>query len=538
MTLKNDLLSKGYFPDNLPVAYFSTEIATYFANHPTQNFLSRPREAVRAASYNCSKRGVTRRTFSVIHPVTAHDLSEFANARWDSISEFLNQDPNSLSIPRHTPDGERAIEISSHGELETVRLNRLSQYRFIAVTDISRFYHSIYTHSIPWAFHGKAQAKADRNARSAQVFLNRADQILQLGQDGQTIGIPVGPDTSRIFAEIVSNAIDTMFRERCDVTDYALLRHVDDVWIGTNSYVDAERALWRYREAIREYELDINENKTRIYSEDFRYSDTWPADIASRFESAIGLAEQRSSERIRASFEYAFSLATRENDEGILKYVIRYLDQSELQWRDWETIEPFLKRAAIHFGHTIDFVVQVIVWRQLTHEDLDIHAWSQILRPFLDRQARLGNDSEVCWAIYACIRLEIAIDLDTANRIVDNCGAMPILALLSCVEINLVDRQVFDRAGEAIALENASGTKWPIILQWISRQWPNYRQLNIENELVEGLSNRNVSIFDHTRLPGSFSDLEIGAFPTVERAIESRSSLYDTDTPDQDFGDF
>lgn len=470
---------------------------------------------------------MTRRTFSAIHPETAHDLAIFTDQHWSEISEFFKRSAFSLSTPKHIEDADRAIVINSHSELERIRLSRLSQYRYIAKTDISRFYHSIYTHSIPWAFHGKAQAKADRNPKSAGTFCNSVDFIFRCGQDGQTIGIPVGPDASRIFAEIISTAIDIEFQRRHESKGCTVLRHVDDVWIGANSHADAERALWRYREAIREFELDINESKTRIYSDDFRYSDGWPTEISAQFEFAISSSPQRAPERLRSAFEHAFSLAVKGGDDGVLKYAIRHLDQSDLQWKHWGAVEPFLKRAAVHFGHTLDYIARVIVWRHLSRGDLDKSAWASILGEIIDRHGRLGNDSEVCWTIFVCMRLEIKINTEIANHIIDNCGALSILSLLNCVDLGLVEQSVFVRAFERLTMENASGPYWPVILEWSVRGWPDHKRLNIENDLISDLIKNEVTLFNTKRLPAVFSDVDESKFGAIAEAIEHRVSVYD-----------
>ena len=44
------------------------------------------------------------------------------------------------------------------GELPKLRPRRWRGARYILKTDISQFYPSVYTHSIPWALHGKAIA--------------------------------------------------------------------------------------------------------------------------------------------------------------------------------------------------------------------------------------------------------------------------------------------------------------------------------------------------------------------------------------------
>lgn len=534
LKLKDDLLRKGYFPENMPPSFNSEGIADFFRDHPPGNFFCFSGKPVKAAIYNASKRGMTRRVFSVVHPVSAYDMAEFTSKNWNKLNEFFDKNKSSLSVPRHTPDGDRALEISSHGDLEATRLTKLSRYRFISKTDISRFYHSIYTHSIPWAFHGRVDAKQDRNPKSSKIFFNKVDKILRNGQDDQTIGIPVGPDVSRVIAETVCTAIDLKFQDRCDVDDYSVIRHVDDVWIGTNSHVDAERVLWRYREAIREYELDINESKTKIYAENFRFSDGWPTEIAAQLDFAIDSPSRRVPERLRTAFEHAFSFATDRSDDGVLRYAIRYLDQSDLQWRFWETVEPLLQRSAVHFGHTMDYVARVIVWRQLTRDDVDIEAWKSILSNILDKQGKLGNDSEVCWAVYTCIRLKIKIPTEAALNIIENCGAMSIISILNCIDLDLVDRSIFSDARDLLFSETANGPYWPVLMEWISRDWPQYGEITTGHDLIEEISKNKVVMFDVEKLPKVFEGLEEDNLNEATEAIESRISNYEAETDEGD----
>jgi len=53
------------------------------------------------------------------------------------------------------------------------------------VADISEFYPSIYTHTIPWAFHGKAFANA--NIGNSALIENELDRLTRVGQEGQTV---------------------------------------------------------------------------------------------------------------------------------------------------------------------------------------------------------------------------------------------------------------------------------------------------------------------------------------------------------------
>jgi hypothetical protein len=77
--------------------------------------------------------------------------------------------------------------------------------------DVRAFFHSIYTHAIAWAIHGKEVAKQQRGTA---LYGNLIDLLCRNAQDGQTIGLPVGPDTSRLIAEIVAAAMDVQLQGR------------------------------------------------------------------------------------------------------------------------------------------------------------------------------------------------------------------------------------------------------------------------------------------------------------------------------------
>jgi hypothetical protein len=532
MNLKRDLLTKGYLPENLPPT-FRTEALGDYLNKRTE-WLTQKDAVTRATLYNASKRGLTRRAFSFIHPSTSHDLAEFISSRRGELDPVIKNSPFSLSAPRHTPLGDRALAIASYSELEDQRLTRLARYRFVARTDISRFYHSIYTHSIPWALHGKAPSKSDRRVNSSSVYGNRLDRILQQGQDGQTIGIPVGPDASRYVAEIIGVAIDNEFIKRNGTDQCSLLRHVDDVWIGADSHHEAESYLAKYREAIRHFELDINEAKTKIYASDFQYSDSWPTEIDSRIENAVNATNRRIPERIRSALEYAFSMTVLNEDDGVLKYTLRYIDRTDILSEHWSTVEPFLMRAVTHYSHTVDYVARMLVWRHLARDDLDIQKWSMVLHPLLNRHALLGNDAEVCWATYAALRLGIKIPLYVAEAAVKNCSALSVVAMLSAADSGMTDKAIFDTAVETMADESGSGGHWPLLLEWKIRKWPQHDQLNIKNALINDIATSGISIFDENRLPAVFDDFDENEFAKVSHAIEKRSSQYDDEDDEED----
>jgi hypothetical protein len=208
-----------------------------------------------------------------------------------------------------------------------------------------------------------------------------------------------------------------------------------------------------------------------------------------------------------------------------------YIDRHTDGWENWVIVEPFLKRCVVHFGHTVDYVSRVLVWRHLAKGDLDTAVWGDILAAIIDRHGRIGNDSEVCWAEYASAILGYEIAAESANHIVRNCGALSIVSILNCVEEGLTGLSVFASARERMRLESANGAFWPVILEWKSRQWRGHKHVNVGNDVIDSLVSREALLFDITRLPLVFKDIGKEDFDVVENAIEDRPSMYDDDAP-------
>ena len=83
------------------------------------------------------------------------------------------------------------------GERERLRPRDWRGRRCVVRTDVTQFYSSLYTHSIPWALEGKPAAKQNIGKNTGP---NRLDKALQGMMDGQTMGVPIGPDTSFLAA--------------------------------------------------------------------------------------------------------------------------------------------------------------------------------------------------------------------------------------------------------------------------------------------------------------------------------------------------
>lgn len=140
------------------------------------------------------------------------------------------------------------------------------QYSQFCSMDISKCFDSIYTHSIAWAIKTKEYTK--RHIGLDGVFGDIFDQVMRCSNYNETAGIPIGPEVSRIFAEIIFQEIDERIEKKLQAAglkvdiDYSMRRYVDDFFIFTNSDLISNQIMRVVQAECKAYKLNINEAKS------------------------------------------------------------------------------------------------------------------------------------------------------------------------------------------------------------------------------------------------------------------------------------
>ncbi|RII93622.1 RNA-directed DNA polymerase [Clavibacter michiganensis] len=116
---------------------------------------------------------------------------------------------------------------------ESAEFHRLeARFSYQRRLDITRCFESLYTHSLDWAVRGH---HASKQGIGDDVFSARLDGLFQSCNHGQTNGLIIGPEFSRIGAEIVLQDVDLAV-EKTLLERKPPLRHDREYWIGR--YVD------------------------------------------------------------------------------------------------------------------------------------------------------------------------------------------------------------------------------------------------------------------------------------------------------------
>ena len=139
--------------------------------------------------------------------------------------------------------------------------------------DIAKCFDSIYTHSLLWALYGKDSVKEVLGQnRDKKTFGSQFDLLMRNLNCKETNGIVIGPELSRIFAELILQQIDRRVMLELKSgndglrhkVDYQLFRYVDDYFLFYNNDDIADKVLTNYKIALKEFKLSINTAKTHV----------------------------------------------------------------------------------------------------------------------------------------------------------------------------------------------------------------------------------------------------------------------------------
>lgn len=141
------------------------------------------------------------------------------------------------------------------------------RFLYMCSQDVSKCFHSIYTHSISWATTSLTESK--QNTYS-ETYGASFDRLMQSMNRNETNGILVGPEVSRIFAETILCAVDRELEHRLERlklvngVDYAGFRYVDNYYFFCRKKIDCDRITTELSECLDEYKLHLNPTKGEI----------------------------------------------------------------------------------------------------------------------------------------------------------------------------------------------------------------------------------------------------------------------------------
>lgn len=205
-------------------------------------------------------------------------------------------------------------------ENEEADIRKMTGAHYVAHTDISNCFPSIYTHSIPWALHGRSKSKENR---SVLLEGNLLDKVTRGTRDGQTNGLLIGPHPSNVVSEIILTRIDHNMVQKGYKRFY---RYIDDYTFYAKDHNEAEKFIHDLGMQLREYELTLNGRKTEILPMPLPIKEDWVRELNSFRLPAKGATVHFGT--VRSLLDLALELAHGAETYAVLNYAIKMMPRN------------------------------------------------------------------------------------------------------------------------------------------------------------------------------------------------------------------
>lgn len=268
--------------------------------------------------YHITSKHGSSRVLSIIHPAKQIEISSFYEKNKDYILYLCSKSEFSLRRPfanfkYYYADNESKDEenvLDNDGNVETAGdpfstesstyrsffvykpysylfnfydswkfLHIEKKFKYLEMLDISKCFYNIYTHTIGWSVKDKWHAKSN-SGKGKISFESEFDRLMMESNYNETNGIVVGPEISRIFAEIILQRVDQNVSRKLHSAgikikeNYTICRYVDDYFIFTNNLSVRDKVIEALKSELVKIKLYINEGKTESYERPFMTSES------------------------------------------------------------------------------------------------------------------------------------------------------------------------------------------------------------------------------------------------------------------------
>lgn len=313
--------------------------------------------------YSIQHKPLQHRYLSLIHPANQIKVVEFYNKFKDAIiylcskSHFSIRYPNKVACYFYYKDrlhhvllGRKTDKMEMYfNEYENLKTffsykrytniyKFYEDYRYqraekkfahLLKMDVQKCFDSIYTHSIAWAISGGVDIYKDTFGGKFDGSVGAFwDRMMQEMNYNETNGIVIGPECSRIFAEVIMQHIDHMVEQQMLVkgyrnkVDYECYRYVDDYFFFYNDDTIRTEAELLFQSYLKEFKLSLSQEKNKVIDRPF-VTDITKAKIAldDLLDDAIKLYTEEPEEDFLSEeeIEQAEQDLSEEKDERIVK---------------------------------------------------------------------------------------------------------------------------------------------------------------------------------------------------------------------------
>ncbi|MEL7538878.1 MAG: RNA-directed DNA polymerase [Pseudomonadota bacterium] len=411
MPSEGELLERGYFPREVQPPFVSSTFARVgvklteaeVSSAATSRWWTAP------TKHNLARPGGMRRPLAIPNPLGYLKVARQVGLAWPTHLEPIIRGSVLAGSKLVPSTGLRTVKAAfSNADQLMLRAERRRGARYLLKADVQSFYPSIYTHAIDWAIHGKAAAKA----ATTKTVGAEIDRMFRGAQDGQSVGIPIGPDASLIIAECMMTRIEEALAARLPgLTGY---RFWDDFELSFGSLGEAEESLGILQEALGAYELMLNPRKTEI----IELPDPLLTDGIFEFMTWDLSSTSRGQRRQLVGYFDTLSTSIAANPgRNVAAYGVARLRSAKIRPENWVFVQNNLLQLLVAEPSCARFVAEILGRAATAGHLIDRAVIAEAVERLTQKHAPLGHGSEIAWALWLSLAHGIPLTKATADSI-------------------------------------------------------------------------------------------------------------------------
>lgn len=423
------LLSKGYFPKELPPCFttedFANKAENVFRDFSSVTINKRNYYHSKLIKISIPKVGLIRKKLGIPNPYHFYRLCDFLVLNKNDIFQHVSKSDYSCSRPIEPVGKVRCLESTcSYSQFFETFVSKSVGNSYIVKTDISQYYASIYTHSISWAYHTKLEAK--RNLQAGLKGLgDYLDSQIRSCNENQSIGLPIGPDTSLLISEVLATRLDIEIKDK--FPDIEGCRWIDDYYFSTKDLSTAQKLFKFIQEKLNDFGLEINERKSHVLTLPHCFESDWVLKLKNYeiyeikeigFEFSSVAHQKQECLKQRKSIWTYFNLVTRLHyefpNENIYEYALRKIFKLKIELENWELCEDLL----LHAFKCEPTIAQSFFYIILAHEAImNKDKINDVLKEIVLNNLKIGKSFEVVWSLWGMIKLGHSFNHEFTQKI-------------------------------------------------------------------------------------------------------------------------
>ena len=321
-----------------------------------------------------------------------------------------------------------------------------------------------------------------RSGKLANHWSDNLDTLVRNCNQQQTIGIPIGPETSRIISELILSRIDSeLTTPESSMSSRQIFHTLDDYQIGSFDRGSIESAQSHFVRTISRYELRLNDHKTSI-GEGIDFS---PTNFQVNFDVLLGKSGKG---LVNHFFDLLYSQIPRHPNSNVLGYALKQFALPLARNPEQSLVREYLQRLIFATPHQARWILPLLlgIYRQ-QGVDRDV---KQLLAWGVEICARRNDVGNLLWFLYGAIFLKVRLNKDIIRQCIGMSNSLVDLMLFHGRSLGLFSFPV-NRLRNRYMSADFQSDAWLLLYEIGRRSWdvsPAFRKFQHPHD-IHGLYN-------------------------------------------------